>query len=543
MTLYTTRREILAAFLGAPLAAIGCRAPKPSSRIAGEIVGASHDFGHLLRTSHEIGAAAGAPPALVADVVVVGAGIAGLTAAWQLQRQGIRDFLVIELEKSPGGTSVSSRSAVTAYPWGAHYLPVPLPHNGELITLLSEMKIIEDTTDAGVPVVGEQHLARDPDERLFLAGRWWEGIYPAAGASSEDQAQLHRFAREIDYWVAWRDEDGRAAFTIPATLCSADERVLSLDRISMLEWMNRQKLSSPRLRWFVEYACRDDYGSLLGDTSAWAGIFYYASRMAAPGSEEQPLLTWPEGNGRFVSHFMGAVGERFRPGLLATRIRSLSAGGGAEVLAIDRRSREPLRLACKKVILAVPQYLRPYILDSDAAAGDVAEPFRYGSWLVANLHVEREPEGNGWPMSWDNVLYDSPSLGYVNANHQEGTGHGPMVLTYYYPLCDSDPEKGRRRLLSVDWEGWSDIILTDLSRCHPGIRELVTRLDIMRWGHAMIRPYPGFISAPSRQAASVPQGAVHFAGCDLSGLALFEESFHHGIRAAEEVVTSLKNAR
>jgi len=31
---------------------------------------------------------------------------------------------------------------------------------------------------------------------------------------------------------------------------------------------------------------------------------------------------------------------------------------------------------------------------------------------------------------------------------------------------------------------------------------------------------------------------VHFAGADLSGVALFEEAFDHGVRAAEEVLAA-----
>jgi len=31
-------------------------------------------------------------------------------------------------------------------------------------------------------------------------------------------------------------------------------------------------------------------------------------------------------------------------------------------------------------------------------------------------------------------------------------------------------------------------------------------------------------------------GAVHFAGTDLSGVALLEEAFFHGVRAAEEIL-------
>jgi hypothetical protein len=58
----------------------------------------------------------------------------------------------------------------------------------------------------------------------------------------------------------------------------------------------------------------------------------------------------------------------------------------------------------------------------------------------------------------------------------------------------------------------------------------------MRWGHAMIRPKPGFLWGQSRRRAAIPYRGIQFAGADLSGLALFEEAFYHGVRAAEEVL-------
>ena len=36
--------------------------------------------------------------------------------------------------------------------------------------------------------------------------------------------------------------------------------------------------TSPAMRWYADYACRDDYGALARDTSAWAGVHYFASR-------------------------------------------------------------------------------------------------------------------------------------------------------------------------------------------------------------------------------------------------------------------------
>src|SRR5204863_7171078 len=133
-------------------------------------------------------------------------------------------------------------------------------------------------------------------------GRWYEGLYLHAGASTEDKQQFDAFQKEINKWVGWRDAKGRRAFTIPTAYGSDDAEVTALDRTSMAQWMDNNGFNSPRLRWYVEYASRDDYGSLLRDTSAWAGIFYFAARVPKQGVEAEPLITWPEGNGKLVKY-------------------------------------------------------------------------------------------------------------------------------------------------------------------------------------------------------------------------------------------------
>jgi hypothetical protein len=110
------------------------------------------------------------------------------------------------------------------------------------------------------------------------------------------------------------------------------------------------------------------------------------------------------------------------------------------------------------------------------------------------------------------------------------------VITYYYPLCDGDPHVARRRLLAAGRDEWAEIALADLSRAHPELRTLTQRLDVMRWGHAMVRPLPGFVRSEALRTAAKPLGNIHFANTDLSGVALFEEALHHGVRAAEEIL-------
>ena len=162
----------------------------------------------------------------------------------------------------------------------------------------------------------------------------------------------------------------------------------------------------------------------------------------------------------------------------------------------------------------------------------------YGAWMVANLTLRDRPESRGFPTAWDNVLYDSPSLGYVVATHQTGRDHGPTVYTYYLPLTDDDPRVARRRLLETPWERWVEIVLDDLGPAHGGLRQLVERVDVYLWGHAMVRPRPGTMWSAGLAAAARPAGRLHFAHTDLSGMALFEEAQYHGVRAAEEILSA-----
>ncbi|MCE9545457.1 MAG: FAD-dependent oxidoreductase [Planctomycetia bacterium] len=532
-----TRREMLGVVLGAPLLA-GCQGQPPAAKCEGEIVGPNYVLGHRVRDG-----AAVVPPAdhwRRASVVIVGGGVAGLSAAWRLERAGFHDYVLLELEKAPGGTSRSGQSARVAFPWGAHYLPAPLKENGPLIELLDEMNVLEGRDADGQPVVAEQFLCRDPQERIFYRGRWYEGLYLHAGASAADLAELQAFNAEIAKWVAWRDGKGRRAFALPVSAGSDDVEVTELDQLSMAQWLDRKAFTSPRLRWLVDYACRDDYGLRAEQTSAWAGLFYFASRVAKPGGEARPLMTWPEGNGRLVRHLYEAVKDRVQLGTAVVELipRREQDADRVDVVTLSADG-AAWGWHAEQVIFAAPQFVAPHVIRPFRSERPKhVAAFEYGSWLVANLTRTSDVPDRGCPVAWDNVLYDSLGLGYVSATFQRGFDYGPAQWTYFFPFCDEHPKAARQKLLTLDWAACAELVLGDLQRAHPAIRTEVDRLDVMRWGHAMIRPRPGFIWGPERRAAQQPYRGIHFANTDLSGIALFEEAFYHGQRAAGEVLAA-----
>jgi phytoene dehydrogenase-like protein len=492
-------------------------------------VGGAHTRGHLIRDGFH------PTPTRFEEtsVAIVGAGASGLCAAWAFERAGMRDFLLLELEDVPGGTARSGTSLLTPYPWGAHYVPVPSPRNRPLMELLAEVGALKGSDDHGRPVFAEEMLCRDPQERIFVYGSWYEGLFPRAGASRADLAEAEDLDRDMRAWAARIDGQGRRAFDLPRARGSDDPEFRALDRQSMREYAAAKGWTSRRVQWYLEYGCRDDFGASLEETSAWAGIHYFASRIPEGGGEPAEFLTWPEGNGRLIAHLSGLAGARLRLGALVTAVEPFS--GGARVIYLDTARGEVVGIRAEHVICAAPRFVAHRLIRPEGQAPDVAETV-YGTWMVANLHLSDRPASRGFPLAWDNVLFESPSLGYVVATHQAGRDYGPTVLTYYLPLIDADVKRVRRQALAASWEEWTRRILFDLAPAHPGLEALVERIDVYLWGHAMVRPRPGFLWSRALEEAARPVGRIHFAHTDLSGMALFEEAQYWGIHAAEAIL-------
>jgi glycine/D-amino acid oxidase-like deaminating enzyme len=502
------RRDFLGAavapMLAAPLIApalIGLRRKSPRP-IAGGFVDDGGALGHRLRDATLTPSRS---PEQQTHAVIVGGGIAGLSAGWELSRRGVNDFVILELEAVAGGNARSGDNEVSAYPWAAHYVPVPAASSTLVRELFEELGVLHDG------VWEERYLCFSPQERVFSHGEWHDGIEPEFALDAAGRTAFRQFDEEI----ARHRSSGQ--FTIP--MATGVHRDSPLDRISMADWLTQHGLNAPALRWYIDYACRDDYGALAAQTSAWAGIHYFASR----ARDEQGPLTWPEGNGWIAKRLIAKLASQIRIGEPAVRIER----AGTRWRVSTPRS----TYLSDTVIFAAPTFLAPHIVTELAARNP---PLVYSPWMTANLTLDRLPRerGRGAPLSWDNVIYDSPALGYVDATHQSLRTHSDRaVWTYYWSLADRTPEEGRRTLLRLTWHDCVDAILADLERPHPDIRDCVSRIDVMRMGHAMVRPAVGFLSA-TRGAQNLDLPGLFFANSDVSGLSLFEEAQFRGVMAA-----------
>ncbi len=475
------------------LALAGCA----EGAIPGTLAGADMARGHLLRTP--FGDAAPAETRRT-GIAILGGGIAGLAAAWTLAEAGYRDFRLLELEDRSGGNARSGRNAISAYPLGAHYLPVPNAEAVGVRHLLDRLGIITGW-QGGKPVFDPYQLVSDPDERLLRLGRWQEGLVPSVALAKGDRAQIDGFFAAMAAFRDMKGRDGRPAFAIPMELSARDPELLALDGQSWTAWLDAHGYTCADLRAHIRYVCRDEYGTEPGDVSAWTGVHYFAGRRGDAAGDGDAVLSWPGGNGHLAEAMAARVAGHIDTGHVVGAVNA--TGAGVVIDALDARSRRRVRII------------------ADAA-------------VVANASVDRLPAGPGAALAWDNVSATSNSLGYVVATHQGlASVGGPSVLTWYLPLSELPPAKARALLQARPLADWQRIVHDDLVMMNPDLAGAISRIDVWRWGHAMVRPVPGFMWGSQRQAAARFVPPLFAAHSDLSGVSIFEEAHYRGTLAAE----------
>ena len=528
-----------ASVLSASVYASCNRSSSKFGHITGGIVGPDAATGHLLR---EPGKLPAPTKEIATDILIIGGGISGMSAKQWLQKNGCNNVLLVEMADHYGGNAHCGNNRVSAYPWGAHYLPVPDLRRTELLEFLREAGVITGFDAAGLPVYNEYHICHDPEERLYINGIWQEGVIPASGLGNADKQQIKDFLELMARYKSAVGSDGKDAFCIPLDLASADEEFRALDKIPFTTFLAERGFTSPYLLWYLDYCCKDDYGLALKATSAWAGVHYFAGRKGkGSNATDSTVLTWPEGNGFLSRHLQRQVADGMHGSQLVYKVELKN--GGAAVAIYDVRAKTSYTVVAKKVIICSPQFVNKHLIQDLIPQKErgLRDVFHYTPWVIANITVKSLPNKRGMPLCWDNVLYGTASVGYVNANHQD-LQSTPIrnVLTYYLPLSGGLPGEERKKARDKTYEDWLTTIIEELEYAHPDIAAYIENVDIWIWGHGMIGPTPGFIWGQERRLAAAPiDNTIFFAHSDLSGVSIFEEAFYQGIKAAKQVMATV----
>lgn len=488
--------------------------------------------GHFLRDR----SALPAPSEVIeTDIVILGSGIAGLSAAWKLGRLGHDDYLLLDGPEA-FGNAAGSRYGDLACPTGGHYLPLPGPESTHVREMLADLGIILRDADGEKPYYDERFILHGPEERLLVQGEWQEGLVPTSAA---DAAEHKLFFDEMARLRHQHGSDGLRAFVFPLVRSSADSAYAALDRISFAQWLGDKGYRSATLRWYLDYCCRDDYGAGIDRVSAWAGLHYFAGRWGqAANAGENALLTWPGGLAPLAEALAARAGARRRAGTAAS-VREVD--GKVEALCFTLVEGKPrsFLVRARRAILAMPLFVASRVVENIGGYGFDPRTHlpAYAPWMVSNFLMRDFPrELPEAPLAWDNVVYGGRGLGYVVSTHQDIRSRPPekTVFTAYTALSNRTPAQARRWMQAASAAELLELAGSDLKEAYGWtFAPCVEQVDITLRAHAMAVPQPGFRSNAGLKALREADGPILFAHADLSGLSVFEEAAWWGCRAAE----------
>lgn len=479
-------------------------------------------------------------PRLSVNTVIVGSGAAALATAWQLSRQGMQDYILLNGAERNGNNRGEQQFGVN-YPTGAHYLPLPSPESEHIRELLSDLQLYQHG------VYDERALLQVPNERLFYQQQWQNDLLPHTDADSKRFFQfIHRVSNQ-------RGTDGKRLFTIPLDLASMDSQWRRLEKITFADWLEQQNYHSPTLLWYLDYCCRDDYGQGIRQISTWAGLHYFCAR-GNQQNEHGTIMTWPDGLNELSQRIRTFC--RLHP---ATSLANISLSRtqpysiNAFVVSIEEHNQGVRLLICTEqqqyywleaqhAVCAMPLYIAAHVVKDIQQYGfkpDIHMP-QYAPWIVANFLLRGFPaERRGSKLAWDNILYQGKGLGYVVATHQQ-IRQGPPAytsFTAFTALNHDTPANVRRWMLSASTDEIYQCAAAELEQIY-GVklrrRMLQARLSLR--GHAMAVPQPGYLSNQGLQSLRTCTGRLQFAHSDLSGYSIFEEACYWGKRAAVQIL-------
>lgn len=543
------RRQFLSTSVVGLLA--GCQGAKPWDRFTTSIDYAGMAQGHKLRDRAKSASSASTEqpnrqaPTHRVRTCIIGSGIAGLSASWTLHEAGDHDQLILagpELHGNAAGLTLGGKRC----PTGAHYLPLPSRESTHVRQILAKMGVLQDGLLSDKPRYDESVVVHSPSDRLLLNNQWQAGLQSASLLDTESAAQSDRFVRLTKDLSSAKGRDGRRLFVVPIVMSSSDPQWLVLDMLTFDQWLNQERFTSISLRWYLDYCCRDEFGAGLQEVSAWAGLHYFCSRSGhASNAEDGAVLTWADGLSP-IAHFLGsqATSRQQISNAMAFHIQRSTLGQELTVdvhaLLTDASGKQlPMVIRAQRVIVATPLAVTAQIdpelrlsFPSITQTLPTAQSWLMGNFQFARPLVERDGQG----LSWDNLVYQSKGLGYVNAGHQAlrvDQSLGP-ILTTYHAMADQTPAQTRQWLSQASPEQLVALASQDLVAAY-GDRfwQHLTHAHITVRGHAMASPQVGFLGNRLNQQLREQTGSVMYAHADLSGYSVFEEAAWWGVRAGQ----------
>lgn len=446
------------------------------------------------------------------EVVVVGAGIAGLTAAWRLRQAGVR-VRVFEAQNRVGGRMLSLRNH---FPDGQ-----VIELGGELIDT-DHVRIRAIAAELGLPL--DDLLEGDSGHDLwFFDGRAIgereivKAFVPVATAVERDLATLG------DSDITYADHQNAQA----------------LDSVSIAQWLDRNGVSG-WLRKLIDIAYTTEMGLEIDQQSALNLLTFIGTgdkeRFAVFGSSDERFHV-RGGNDLIVR----GLGDRLSDAVETGSVLEAVRGDAAGYTLTFRRDGATRDVRAKQAVLALPfTLLRKVRIDLElpAAKRRAIDTLAYGTnaklMIGYDRRVWREHRANGAAMS------DLPFQTTWETTRKQA-GNGGVLTNFTGGRHGVELGQGSPKQQADAATAAIDKLFPGVAAARTGGREARFHWPSHPWtlgSYACLRPgdWTGL-----RGAMGESVGGLHFAGehCALDTQGFMEGGCESGETAAQAVLTAL----
>jgi protoporphyrinogen/coproporphyrinogen III oxidase len=419
------------------------------------------------------------------DAVVIGGGIAGLTAAWRLRH---RRVLLLEAESRVGGRMFSLTRGEYWLNFGAHLFPGP---DSVVEGLVREVGLQTVPVTGGMMclALGDRILSTGSIETYPFRLPLTLGERVAfARAGLRLQREVGRFHRDV------AAKEGEAASDVRVRLAEYGAKGTFADFLGALP----PKVASI----FVCAAHRATAEP--EELSAGCGVALFAKVWS--GSQSLDRRNLLGGSGRLPQELGARLGDRVQVG---TEAVGLSVDGSVAEVTF-RVGGETRTARARHVILAIPgRHAKPLLATVSPSAADLLGELAYGAFL--SMAILTNETG---PMPWDRVYaMATPGRAFdMFFNHaqplrkggQRSPGGSLMVYTGAHAA---------ESLMARSDDEIRDVFLRDLYSLYPGVRDVIVETRVQRWPIGNVYARPGHHPMqPELEGAIGPAQNVHLAG-------------------------------
>jgi oxygen-dependent protoporphyrinogen oxidase len=446
------------------------------------------------------------------DVVVIGGGIAGLSAAWRLRH---RDVLVLEAEDRLGGRLRSDPRGDYWMNYGAHLFPAP----GSLVD-----SMVRDCGLDTVPVTGSM-MGLAVGSTLLNRGR--VETYPfRLPLSLRERLAFARAGLKVQRAVARyqrlaRPAPGETPGDVRARMIAFEGERTFADFLGPLPPAVDAIFSCAAHRATAEPS----------QLSAGCGIGLFALVWGGKGTLTARNLQG--GTGRLPAALGRELGDRARTGCRVSRLRS----DGEELLVDYLSGGEAHTVRARHVIVAAQApFAAPLVAPVAREAAAALEQLTYGAFLSVAVETSETTA-----MPWDGVYaMATPGRAFdmftnqanVLRSEAERRPGGSLMLFTGGPAASA--------LMRESDETITQRFLADLHDLYPQTRGAIADATVHRWqlGNVYARPGRHRLQPPLEGALGAHRN-LHLAGDYFAELGNMEAAARTGVLAAERVEATL----